>query len=635
MPNHNKQNLPNVVSLTGGLWGRRTKDSVVQWVMRVSDDLLLNGFKHRPGVQAWIGEHAGKFLDGALLINLLLDDCALWDKIDYIAQGVIDNQEADGYIGTYLPETRWLRNTGEGWEDPNCSWDLWVFKYCVLGLLHYYEIRKDEKALEASRRAIDLLIEVFGENGEKNLNLTDSHGGLASGSVLEAVMKLYGFTGEKRYLDFGKRIVKHYWASDTEGTPYLTERITDPAQLRSIGNGKCYEMMSCFVGLLEYAYYSGEMEYIEQVITVRDNIALYYKQLNGCMSIHEKWGRQYIFSERDFLENCVAFAWIQLNTRLFEMTGDSRCIGYIEETAYNHILVSMCPEASAWEVYTTLTGPKNYVFWSQIPGSDPLFGATKELPHNEAPMTCCHTNGQRVLGLVPHYVYSMQEDVISVNMLFAAEAIFELGSGKKVKLSQQTDFPRSGCSILTITADEPIAIRLRMPSWATTMRVGGRVYSADEPIVLEAQSGETCYNIDVEMKLRLLSPGYVNRGKYGIAYGPLLLAIDSCPDGWCYDEIVLAINKKDIFDNVKLEEENGWPKLTVAAYRVPDGIGELKWSNIPDSLPRAEVYLRPLMFAGLTDNRAFSQRYEDSSLSYHRKQDTAEYRVLYPCFFLY
>ena len=631
---YKKQIIPNAVSLTEGLWERRTKDSIKEWVMKVSDDLLLDGFRHRPGIQAWIGEHAGKFLDGAMLINGLYNDEALWDKIDFIARGVIENQETDGYIGTYLPETRWQRNTGEGWEDPNCSWDLWVFKYCILGLLDYYKLRKDKEALEASCRAVDLLIEVFGENGNKNLNCTDSHGGLASGSVLEAVMRLYGATEEKKYLDFGRYIVEHYWGDDAEETPHLIERITDPAQLRAIGNGKCYEMISCFVGLIEYARYSGEMEYLEKVITVRDNIATYYKQLSGCMSAYEFWGRQYVFSERDFLETCVAFAWIQLNTRLFEMTGDKKCIDYIEETAHNHIMASLCPEASAWAVYTTLNGPKNFVFWSQMPGSDPLFGETKDLPRSEAPMTCCHTNGQRVLGLVPHYVYSLHKNEISVNMLFAAEATFELDDGNKIKLSQKTDFPRTGHSVLTITTDEPIVVHVRMPYWAKTMRVDGKTCFSGESLALKVQRGETVFNIDADMELRFLSPGYINRGKYAIAYGPLLLAVDSSPINWKYDEIALILNRKGIFDDVKFEQENGWPKLTVKACRVPDGIGELELSNIPDSLPSAEVVLRPFIFAGLGENLEFSQSLDSETLSYDRTQKTTEYRALYPCFFV-
>ena len=160
------------------------------------------------------------------------------------------------------------------------------------------------------------------------------------------------------------------------------------------------------------------------------------------------------------------------------------------------------------------------------------------------------------------------------------------------------------------------------------------MYTDQDFITLEAQAGETRYTIDVNMELRLLSPGFVNRGKYAIAYGPLLLAIDSCPEHWSYDEIALVLNRKDIFSDAKLEVENGWPKLTVKAHRIPDGIGELEWSNIPDSLPSAEATLRPFMFAGLGANLAYSQRFEDNTLSYDRKQDTTEYRVMYPCFFL-
>ena len=63
-------------------------------------------------------------------------------------------------------------------------------------------------------------------------------------------MLLYGATGEKRYLDFGSRIVKHYWADGTEKTPPLISRMDCPETLRHVGTGKCYEMMSCFVGLV-------------------------------------------------------------------------------------------------------------------------------------------------------------------------------------------------------------------------------------------------------------------------------------------------------------------------------------------------------------------------------------------------
>ena len=646
----NSQNIPNAVWLSGGLWDRRIKDSIEQWAKKVSDGLLLDGFRNRPGIQAWIGEHAGKFLDGAIMINGFIGDKALWDKIDNIVNTIILYQEPNGYIGTYLPETRWQRSTGNGWADPNCSWDVWVHKYCILGLIKYFCVRaKDEKILKAAMRAADLLIDVFGENGVNNLNCSDCMAGLASGSILEPIMMLYGITGERRYLDFGSRIVNFYWANDTEGTPNLIEKITDPAGLRSIGTGKSYEMMSCFVGLIEYARHTSQAEFLDKVIAARNNIAAYYRQINGSMSANEHWGEQYIFSERDFLENCVAFTWIQMNSRLFELTGDQKCLEYIEESAYNHIMVSICPDASTWLVYLKLTGPKDFVYLHQISGSGSsvLGGSFSAAPYREAPVTCCHTNGQRALGLIPHYVYTIGEGGIWVNLLFGASAVFDLMGQGKVVISQNTDFPRSGHSILTVTAEYSVTINVRMPYWSTELSVDGRMYTKEDPITLEARAGVTHFTINADMELRLLSPGYVNRGKYAIAYGPLVFAVDSCPGGWRFDEIALAIDKDNLLGTVKIIEENGWPKIIVKAFRIPDGVCELKWRDVPYSLPSAEVTLRPLMFAGLGSNLAYSQMYEYDTLPYDRMQGggygggygggmrgTAEYRVMYPCFFI-
>ena len=64
----------------GGLWGHRLKDSVTRWSLQVNEDTLLDCFRHRPGRQSFIGEHAGKFLDGAILDNLIVEDPWLWEK---------------------------------------------------------------------------------------------------------------------------------------------------------------------------------------------------------------------------------------------------------------------------------------------------------------------------------------------------------------------------------------------------------------------------------------------------------------------------------------------------------------------------------------------------------------------------
>jgi DUF1680 family protein len=554
-----------------------------------------------------------------MLINEKINNQVLWEKIDHVAAGLIKCQEKDGYLGTYLPGTRWKQNP----EEPANSWDPWVAKYNIIALLRYYHVKKNEEALNTARRIADQIIFVFGEGGDCNLNLTDDHFGLASGSLLEAIMLLYGVTGEKKYLDFGGYVVKYYWGEEAPGTPHIIERMADPDKLRYVGKGKCYEMMSCFVGLLEYARYSGEDLYLDKVIAARNNIAKYHRQLNGCMSEHEWFRDPGTAGERDDLENCVAFTWIQLNTRLFELTGDPCCMDYAEETALNHILAALSPDASTWIYYLTLVGPKAFTYWSQIPDSASNSGA---------PMTCCQTNGQRALGLLPRYIYTTDDNDVSINLFFDSLISIELPQGK-ITLTQKTDFPRSGNIVLSVEAASLTGINIRFPSWAKSLKINSKTYNSGEQVRIEAAAGKTEFHIELEFSLRLLTAGNTNRGKFAIAYGPLVYALDSCPDGWNFDEVSLLLDKKTIFGNISIEKENGWVKLGAEAVRSSADIGILSWQNIPDSLEHAKVILRPFMFAGLDGNLDYSQHYDETNLVYNKSPELRCYRIMYPCFF--
>ena len=54
----------------------------------------------------------------------------------------------------------------------------------------------------------DLLIATF--PGKKSILAAGTHVGMAATSVLEPVVLLYRFTGDKRYLEFAKYIVKSW-----------------------------------------------------------------------------------------------------------------------------------------------------------------------------------------------------------------------------------------------------------------------------------------------------------------------------------------------------------------------------------------------------------------------------------------
>jgi len=49
-----------------GRWGHILEASTRRWTLAVDEQILLAGFQKRPGMQPWIGEHAGKWLLGAI-----------------------------------------------------------------------------------------------------------------------------------------------------------------------------------------------------------------------------------------------------------------------------------------------------------------------------------------------------------------------------------------------------------------------------------------------------------------------------------------------------------------------------------------------------------------------------------------
>ena len=103
-------------------------------------------------------------------------------------------QLPNGYIGNYAPEYQLQQ------------WDVWGRKYTSLGLIAWYDLSGDKKALEAACKVVDHLMTQVGP-GKVDIVSTGNYVGMPSSSILEPVMYLYNRTKEARYLDFAKYIV--------------------------------------------------------------------------------------------------------------------------------------------------------------------------------------------------------------------------------------------------------------------------------------------------------------------------------------------------------------------------------------------------------------------------------------------
>ena len=136
----------------------------------------------------------------------------------------------------------------------------------MLGLLAYYDLTKEQKALTAAGKEADFLMK---ELTDKNIFIVKkgANRGMAASSVLEPVCQLYNRTGNKKYLDFAEEIVRQWETPDgpqliSKSDIDVSKRFPKPTNWFSWDQGqKAYEMMSCYEGLLELYRITGKTEY--------------------------------------------------------------------------------------------------------------------------------------------------------------------------------------------------------------------------------------------------------------------------------------------------------------------------------------------------------------------------------------
>lgn len=516
---------PSAVKL-GGLLGHRFKMSERNRLLPLSEEALLGGFRKRPGVQAWIGEHVGKWLHAAVLTWANTGNPELKAKIDRVVRELIATQEPDGYLGTYDQPTRWTMEKERGW-------DVWVHKYVLIGLLTYCEWARGmqgsgegelaKAALDAACKAADLILRTFG-TGEGQLDLMErsTHVGMASSSILQPMVWLYRLTGEKRYLDFCRYIV-WAWEHSPHG-PKLLGSLLAHGDVHKTANGKAYEMMSCLVGALELYRVlrdEGKEEEGKALLLAAqrawDDIATNHIYIAGGTSLGEHFQPDHHLPNSGAVsETCATVTLLQLTLELFRLTGEAKYMEVAERIVLNHLLAAQHPDGDRWCYFTPLEGQKDY----------------------RSDINCCASSGPRGVALLPTFVYTLDADGgIRINLYTQSELkLPEQG----IEIDQETGYPYDGSVTLRLRLSQPkeLALRFRVPSWCegATVAVNGegrkQVGKGYHELRRRWRDGDVV-RLEFPMRLQLIPGTHTNEGKLALMFGPLVLAVDErfLPEG--------------------------------------------------------------------------------------------------------
>ena len=489
-----------------GFLGYRMNINLEKRLLLIDSTTILSGFRKRPGAQVWLGEHVGKFLFSASNTYKYTNDVRIKKLTDDIVRQYIACQLPDGYLGTYLPQDYWT------------EWDVWAHKYAIIGLLNYYSVTGDQKALNAAKKAGDLMCNTFGdESGKRDLMIAGWHAGLAPGSILEPMADLYRYTGEKRYLNFCEYILR---AFEHSNGPKIISGLEKYGEVTKVGNGKAYEMLSCFLGILKYYKITGEVSYLKALETAWTDIRNNRTYITGTSSVDEHFQEDGIMpaeNETKMGEGCVTTTWMQFNLQLLQITGDRKYSEEIERIVYNHLLAAENPQTGCVSYYTALQGAKPYKC--------------------DQGFSCCLSSIPRGISLIPDVVWGKINGTFSILMVESGVVTdtitAENHSRVALTIESSTKFPLEGSVKYTIapSSANKFGLNFRVPEWAKnyTATVGKNIYKGISGSLLNINriwSKNDIVDVHFEMPVEVISGGKSYPGRIALKRGPQVLAVD-------------------------------------------------------------------------------------------------------------
>lgn len=508
--------LSPVISVhMNGTIGDRLNASYENRILAQDVDRLIAVFKaeNRTETRMWQSEFWGKWFTSAVLAYRYKPEPRLKKVLDYAVNGLIATQTPNGYIGNYDKEHLLEQ------------WDVWGRKYCMLGLLDYYDLTRDKKSLKAAARLADNLMDDLAKS-DGILVTKGNYRGMAASSVLEPIALLYGRTQEKKYLAFAEEIVKQWETSEgpqliSKSNINVADRFPKPKNWYSWEQGqKAYEMMSCYEGLLELYRLTGKGEYKKAVENTWQNIKDTEINVAGSGASVEMWfGGKTLQGNPvyHYQETCVTVTWIKLSTQLLRLTGEAKYADAVEKAYYNALLGSMSSDGFHWAKYTPLTGQR-------LPGSEQCGMG----------LNCCEASGPRGLFNFPFYAVTETNEGVQVNYYVDGEYTLKTPDKKRVLVKQHTAYPAEDKVMLQVYPAKAAAltVSLRIPEWSaqTTVKVNGEEVHSMQ--VGSYRSIERTWKPGDQIELHLDMRGRIEKtGKnpsyLAIMRGPVLLSRDA------------------------------------------------------------------------------------------------------------
>jgi DUF1680 family protein len=412
-----------------------------------------------------------KIIEGASYSLHTHYDARLDRYIDSLLLIVKSAQEPDGYLYTFRtmnpPKPHEWSGT-ERWVN-----DRLKVSHELYNMGHFYEAAVAHYQATGKRTMLDMAIKnadlVYQTIGYDKLRVVPGH------EVIEmGLAKLYRVTGDKKYLELADYFVNDRGRILPKGELYNQD--AKPILEENEATGHAVRAGYFYAGVADVAALTGNKDYIAAIDRIWDNVVnkkFYITGGIGAKHEGEAFGNNYELPNLTaYNETCAAIANVFWNYRMFMLHGEAKYIDVMERSLYNNVVSGIGLDGKTFFYPNPLQCDMKYKFNSG--------GSLQRQPWFDC--SCCPSNDVRIIASLPGYVYAVKDNSIFANLFIKGNAGIQL-KDKKIKLTQETNYPWEGKVVFTVNPETKgdFSLNIRIPGWAVNQVLPGDLYAfADE-----------------------------------------------------------------------------------------------------------------------------------------------------------
>lgn len=580
------------VTLNGGFWQRHqtlVRERAIPYQWRAMNDRIpsapksnsVRNFRLAAGKSSGVYEGM-VFQDSDLykwleaVGNLPKDKTPQADEIQGWVDEVVDlvdgAQLGDGYLNTYFI----VNDRARRWSNLRDGHELYCAGHLIEAAVSLARSGRNTRLLGIARRFADLIDATFGVEAGK------MQGYPGHEEIEIALIKLYRFTGERRYLERARYFIEErgqppqYFRTEAEAPGFVSifgardlsyYQVHQPLRKQQVAVGHAVRAMYLYIAAADLALESEDNELRGTCDRLWENTTgrkMYVTGGIGSSWVDESFGAEFdLPNDTAYAETCAAIGLFLFSSRMLRLHDESKYADVMERCLYNGILSGLSLDGESYFYVNPLEVDR------RICDGNPSDGAVKYRRQPWYGCACCPPNIARTLTGLGQHLYHVHGDTIYCDLYHDGVAVLSVGE-RVIRLRQTTDYPWSGKVALDFELQESseFTVALRVPDWCKSepsIRLEGKNLAAeigDDGYIPVRRVWKHGDRLELTLPMDILrihadSRVRADYGKVAIQRGPIVYCLEEKDNGPGLFAIKLpddaeleAIGRPDLFGGI-------------------------------------------------------------------------------------